>query len=146
MQALAEIPVNTQEDKMKKFFAIALFIFSFAITSFAAAEEYVPVEGSRIAPEDSGKVFGPPTHGGFAPRPCKQKDCGKAVDDSIIAAPGIRRACQECQSSSALYTCNVWKSSPVNETWDKTMISLSSQNCCAASGGRVLSTRQGSCG
>lgn len=128
---------------MKKFFAIVLLAFSFATASFAG--ETVTVTGKDLsgAPPISGGIGGM-QGGGVAPgRPAPQKP---RFEGNEGGGGGVRRGCQECQSDTALYTCGVWKASPINETWDKTQIALSGQNCCAASGGRVLSTRLGSCG
>jgi hypothetical protein len=132
---------------MKKFFAIALLAFAFAATGFAQADrpEKTTVTGKDLS--GLGPSSGIP--GGIpGPRPgragLEQKKKPDGEGGSFNG--GIRRGCQECQSDSALYTCGVYKLAPLDETWDQTKINLSSENCCAASGGRVLSTRLGSCG
>jgi hypothetical protein len=128
---------------MKKFFVLVFLAFSFTTLSFAA-DETVTVEGSRITPGPSPSAF---PGGGIAPgRPAPKQPKRLGEGEEGGGGGGVRRGCQECQSDTALYTCGVWKASPINETWDKTQIALSGQNCCAASGGRVLSTRLGSCG
>lgn len=57
----------------------------------------------------------------------------------------VKKGCQECQSSGALYTCTVSVATTFKEDPFKTQQKLAAQNCCAAQGGRVLATKAGAC-
>ncbi len=57
-----------------------------------------------------------------------------------------RFGCQECQSPSAFYTCQVGTPTTLGEDNLKIQLRLEKQNCCSARGGNVLNTKIGKCG
>ncbi len=110
-----------------------------------AADENMTVTGSRIPPGSGGAGGGSGGSSGdkFFQTCTRAGDsrCGGGVTPTFL----VKHACQECQSDSAFFKCEVHTATTFGEDPGKTMGKLEGQNCCAKQGGRVLTTKAGKC-
>ena len=127
---------------MKKLIFLASLAISTASFATGKPDEHFTVVGQDLSGPDP--VGGNPVGGGGG-RGTGSGTGGGTGGGGRGFSPLVKYGCQECQSDSAFYKCGVAVGITFGEDPLKTLQKLQGQNCCAAKGGRVLSTKAEGC-